>query len=131
VNRYLLDTHVALWALNDPRRLGQQARYILDHEAVHVSVLSIWELLLKSERRRLKLPGRTSLARTLEGAGAKLLPLTVAHVEEAAAIGLEQRDPIDRLLVGAARAERMVLVTRDAGLLEQARPILGDLILEA
>lgn len=40
-------------------------------------------------------------------------------------------DPSDRLIVGTALAERLVLVTRDAEILERAAPVLGDLLLEA
>ena len=131
MSRYLLDSHVVLWALSAPRQLGRRTRDILEHEDVFVSVLTIWELPLKSERKRLQLPGHATLARAIEDAGARLLPLALAHVEEAAAIGLAQHDPIDRLLVGTARAERMVLLTRDAKILESAAGALGTLLLEA
>lgn len=40
-------------------------------------------------------------------------------------------NPYDRMLVGTARAERMVFVTRDAGILDSAAPVLGELLLEA
>jgi PIN domain nuclease of toxin-antitoxin system len=131
VSRYLLDSHVVLWGLTAPRKLGRRTRDILENEDVYVSVLTVWELMLKSERKRLQLPGHITLARAIEDAGAKLLPLALAHVEEAAAIGLEQHDPIDRLLVGTARAERMVLLTRDSKILESAAAALGSLLLEA
>jgi PIN domain nuclease of toxin-antitoxin system len=40
-------------------------------------------------------------------------------------------DPVDRLLVGTARVEQMILLTRDTQLLENAAPILGGLLQEA
>lgn len=130
MKRYLLDTHVVLWGLTAPRRLGRATRHILDHEAVHVSALSVWELLLKQQHGRLTLPPG-SLASAIERAGAQLLALTADHVESAAALAMMHGDPIDRLLVGTARAERMVLLTRDAQVLEFARPVLGELLMEA
>lgn len=39
-------------------------------------------------------------------------------------------DPNDRRIVGTARFERMVHVTRDAQILERAAPILGELLTE-
>jgi PIN domain nuclease of toxin-antitoxin system len=130
VKRYLLDTHVVLWGLTAPRRLGRATRHILEHEAVHVSALSVWELLLKHQHGKLRLPaGRVSDA--IEHAGARLIGLTSEHAESAAALGLMHGDPIDRLLIGTARAERMVFVTRDAQILEWAAPVLGDWLLEA
>lgn len=130
MKRFLLDTHVVLWGLTARRRLSPAARRVLEHESVHVSALTIWELLLKQDRRSLRLPpGR--LIDVIERAGAKLVPLLPEHAESAATFGLMHGDPMDRLLVGTARAERMVFVTRDAQLLEHAAPILGDLLMEA
>lgn len=130
MKRYLLDTHVVLWGLTARRRLSPATRNILEHESVHVSALTIWELLFKQDRRRLRLPpGR--LVDAIERAGAKLVPLLPEHAESAAALGLMHGDPMDRLLLGTARAERMVFVTRDAELLERAAPLLGELLMEA
>jgi len=130
VKRYLLDTHVVLWALTAPRRLNAVARRILDEEPVFVSALSVWELLLKHSSGRLRLPDG-SLIRAIERAGAEFLPLRPEHAEAAAALGLMHADPVDRLLVGSARVERMILLTRDAQILERAASALGDLLLEA
>lgn len=130
MKRYLLDTHIVLWGLTAPRRLSPATRTILENEAVHVSALSVWELLLKQHSGRLRLPDSPLIA-AIERAGAKLIPLLAEHAESAAALGLMHGDPIDRLLVGTARVEQMVLVTRDAELLERAAPILGKLLLEA
>lgn len=129
MKRYLLDTHIVLWGLTAPRKLSRATRSILDHESVHVSALSVWELLLKHHHGKLVLPPG-SLISAIESAGAKLIPLTPAHAETAAALGRLQGDPIDRLLIGTARAERMVLLTRDAQILEFAAPVLGELLLE-
>lgn len=130
MKRYLLDTHILLWGLMAPRRLGRATQAILEHEAVHVSALSVWELLLKQERGKLQLPPG-SLIGAIEQAGAKLLPFTPEHAVSAAQIRLTHDDPIDRLLVGTARAEGMVLLTRDAQILESAAPVLGALLMEA
>lgn len=129
MKRYLLDTHIVLWGLTAPRRLGRATRDILEHQAVHVSALSVWELLLKQHHGKLDLPpGR--LVDAIERAGAQLLPLTARHAESAAALGLMHGDPIDRMLIGTARAEGMVLLTRDAQILECAAPVLGRLLME-
>lgn len=129
MKRYLLDTHILLWGLMAPRRLGRATRAILEHEAVHVSALSVWELLLKHERGKLQLPPG-SLIDAIELAGAKLIPFAPEHAVSAALLGLAHGDPIDRMLVGTARTESMVLITRDAQLLESAAPVLGALLME-
>ncbi len=130
MKRYLLDTHILLWGLMAPRRLGRTTRAILEREAVYVSAISVWELLLKHECGKLQLP-RGNLIGAIEQAGAKLLALTPEHAVSAALLSLAHGDPIDRLLVGIARAEGMVLLTRDAQILESAAPVLGALLMEA
>ena len=130
MKRYLLDTHVVVWALIAPRRLRAATREILDREPVYVSALSVWEILLKQSEGRLRLPDGL-LIRMIERAGASFLPLRPEHAESAAALGLMHGDPVDRLLIGSARVEDMILLTRDAQILERAAPLLGDLLMEA
>ncbi|MBA3597534.1 MAG: type II toxin-antitoxin system VapC family toxin [Methylibium sp.] len=130
MKRYLLDTHILIWALTQPRRLSTRARQVLEYEDVHVSVLSLWEMLVKQERRRLPLPDG-SLVNVVEKAGARWLALHPAHAEAGLSLGALHGDPIDRMLVGTARVERMVLMTRDEQILERAAPILGELLMEA
>lgn len=130
MKRFLLDSHVVLWGLMAPRKLGRATLDILEREAVHVSAVSVWELLFKHQGGKLALP-RGSLVAAIERAGARLIPLTPDHAESAAALGWMDGDPIDRLLVGTARAERMVLLTRDARILESAKTVLGELLMEA
>lgn len=131
MKRYLLDTHVVVWALADPRRLAPRTQRILDHEPVFVSALSVWEMLLKQAQGRLTLP-RGAVIAAIERGGAELLSLRAEHAQAAADLAAGMHgDPVDRLLVGTARHEGMVLVTRDAQILERAAPLLGDLLLEA
>jgi PIN domain nuclease of toxin-antitoxin system len=130
VKRFLLDTHVVIWALTEPRRLPARTRDILEHEAVFVSALSVWEMLLKHGQGRLRLP-RMPVIEAIERGGAQLLPLNAQHAEAAAMLGAMHGDPIDRMLIGTARHERMVFLTRDAQILERAAPLLGELLLEA
>lgn len=130
MKRYLLDTHVVLWALTEPRRLSPATRDILNHAPVFVSAISVWEALLKHSQGRLRLPDG-SLINAIERAGAQFLPLRPEHAESAAALGSMHGDPMDRLLIGSARVEGMVLLTRDAEILSRAGPLLGNLLMEA
>ncbi len=130
MKRVLLDTHIVVWALTAPKKLGPRVREVLERDDVYVSALSLWEMLQKSERNKLRLPSG-SLIHAVADAGARWLPLLPSHAEAGLALGALHGDPIDRLLVGTARAERMVLLTRDARILEHAAPLLGDLLMEA
>ena len=110
--RLLLDTHVALWWLNDPRRLDGTARdAIADHDnAVFVSTASVWEVSIKQALGRLSVP---AFAPSLRKVGIEELPMTWAHAERAGTLAQHHRDPFDRALVAQAIEEDLVLVTRD------------------
>ena len=47
--RFLLDTHLLLWALNDPERLGGATRDAIEDPANDIlfSIASIWEVAIK------------------------------------------------------------------------------------
>lgn len=52
--RLLLDTHVLLWALIEPKRLGAEFQTLLenpDHEVLF-SAASVWEMSIKAALRR-------------------------------------------------------------------------------
>ena len=46
---YLLDTHVMLWALTEPKRLGRTARDVIENRSSRlvVSAVSAWEITTK------------------------------------------------------------------------------------
>ena len=126
----LLDTHVLLWWLAKPRKLSRSTYARIETADVAVSVISLWELRLKADSGKLKLPAGP-LPELIEGQHFRILPLKAEHVMRAADFGGMHGDASDRLLVGTARAERMVLVTRDARILEATAPLLGGLLMEA
>jgi PIN domain nuclease of toxin-antitoxin system len=126
----LLDTHVLLWWLLRPQTLSRKVYALFETADVAVSVITVWEARLKADSDKLVVPPGP-LPALIEQQGFRILPLRVEHVMAAADIGGMHGDLADRLLVGTARAERMVFVTRDAQILERARQVLGDLPMEA
>ena len=52
--RFLLDTHLLLWALNEPERLGDATRDAIEDPANDVlfSTASIWEVAIKTRLGR-------------------------------------------------------------------------------
>lgn len=107
----LLDTHVLLWALTDPGRLGEQTIEALSRETCHVSAASTWEIAIKASLGKLAAPD--DLADQILAAGFVELPVVMRHTTAAPAVELPQKDPFDRLLVAQAAAEAMTFVTAD------------------
>lgn len=111
----LLDTHVLLWALADDPALGGDARQAISdgRNRVLVSAVSAWEVVIKKALGRLRAPD--DLPEQLERARFVPLEITVAHAIAVGDLPDHHADPFDRMLVAQARAERLTLVTRDAG----------------
>jgi PIN domain nuclease of toxin-antitoxin system len=115
--RLLLDTHIALWALLDDPRLGNEARALLiePENSLTVSAVSVWEIAIKHSLQRGDMPvsGAQALQFFIE-AGYGLLPVTATHAAAVEGLPSLHADPFDRLLVAQALSEPMRLVTRDA-----------------
>lgn len=115
--RYLLDTHVWLWMLAEPERLGQSVEDLLGDEAnqLLLSAASSWEIAIKHSTGRLKLPEPPDrfVPRYLERTGVQGLPVQHGHALAVARLAWHHRDPFDRLLVAQAQVERVALVTAD------------------
>ena len=77
--KLLLDTHIWLWSLLDPRRLSPKvvATLTADDTERWLSPLSIWEALLLIERKRLDVdrPGEAWIREALERAPIVEAPL--------------------------------------------------------
>jgi PIN domain nuclease of toxin-antitoxin system len=115
--RLLADTHAVLWALGNPRELSAAARAALraaDND-LFVSAASVWELAIKHERGKLRLPDAPArwLPRALDRSGFQTLAIDARHALAAGALPPHHRDPFDRMLVAQALTEGLVVVTRD------------------
>lgn len=84
MSRILLDTHLLLWAVSEPRKLPAEARRWIDEAEVFVSAASIWEVSIKAALGKLAADSSQLLAE-IEPAGFQLLPVTGHH---AAAVAL-------------------------------------------
>ena len=110
---YLLDTHVLLCWLSDPSQLSIETRDAIakGSHAVYVSVAAAWEMAIKRALGRLEFPG--NLPEVLEQDQIEVLPIELPHALAVADLPLHHQDPFDRIQIVQARAENLVLVTRD------------------
>lgn len=115
--KLLLDTHVFLWWLVDNPRLDKQTRAVIAKPTtqVFVSSASTWEIAIKVGIGKLKLPKKhqATLAKLPEDCGFQPLPILHTHAAEVLNLPPHHADPFDRILVGQARVEDLVLVTAD------------------
>jgi len=113
----LLDTHVALWAIQDSPALTAQAREIIlsPDSKIHVSVASIWEIAIKFGLGRGDMPISANQALGyFREAGFRMLSVEAEHAMEVEKLPWHHKDPFDRMLVAQALTEPMRLLTHDA-----------------
>ncbi len=115
--KYLVDTHVLLWAAFRTELLSEHARQVLasDGAEVIVSAASAWEI---STKYRLgKLPHASVLAEDfvnqVTSAGYILLSISAEHAMRAGRLPGEHRDPFDRMLAAQAIHEDIPLLSID------------------
>lgn len=117
----LLDTHVWLWSLLEPRRLSSSALELLASEEVslHLSSISAWETLLLAERGRLDIcgDGRRWIRGALSASPVTETPITFEVALASRSIRLAHDDPADRFIAASAKVFGLTLLTADKRLL--------------
>jgi PIN domain nuclease of toxin-antitoxin system len=112
--KFLLDTHVLLWWLDDPELLSDEARRAIANgrSSVYVSPISFLEIAIKEAGGKLTVPA--DIAGSLELCRFTELPLTVAHASAVRDLPPHHKDPFDRVLIAQARIEGLTLISRDS-----------------
>src|SRR5216117_1568391 len=114
----ILDTHALLWFAEGDQRLPLKIRKLIEESGIelYISVASIWEIVIKAQKRTLKLdlPPRRWVLRALRTIGARPPPIRLRHALQVATLPLLHNDPFDRLLIAQANAESLPLITHDA-----------------
>lgn len=115
--KLLLDTHAFLWFIDGDEQLSPIARQLIEDPANerYLSVVSVWEITIKSALGRLVVPTPPSrLIREQVWSNAiALLPLAPSHFDSLQALPIHHKDPFDRMLIAQALTEGMTFVTKD------------------
>ena len=118
---YLLDANVALRAAVRSTSLSPGARSAIRRGPNYLSVVSYWEIVLKSLKGKLDVGNpRNWWLQTLDQLAATPLPLRPNHITEICNLPPILQDPFDRALIAQATVERLTLVTTDEAIAEYA-----------
>jgi PIN domain nuclease of toxin-antitoxin system len=121
--RFLLDTHIFLWAVQGNASLKPRVRRMLEAaEQVYVSAASIWEIAIKARLGKIEATA-VDLLEAIEDSGFAELPVRALHAVRVAELPMYHTDPFGRLLVSQAMAEPLRLLTVDSVLCQY-----GDLV---
>jgi PIN domain nuclease of toxin-antitoxin system len=115
---YVLDTHVFLWAMVEPKNLSQPAAKIIENEQneLLLSSVVVWEIGIKRKIGKIVFKKNNLeifIHRVIEESGFIPLPITIAHALEMENLPGIHRDPFDRMLISQARVEKAILITPD------------------
>ena len=124
--KYLLDTHILIWALDDPEKISDKAKKIIDDEdnKIYYSILSVVEVELKRTTRRNKIFfSGEDILKYCDEAGFIQVPLKVEHILELKNLTRSEnfpphKDPFDKLMLAQSIIEDMIFITHDKRIAE-------------
>lgn len=115
--RYLLDTHIFLWFISGDERLSASMQHVIRDPLndVFLSVISLWETIVKYQLGKLPLPQppESYLARQRDRHQILSLSLDEASVSRLAMLPMIHRDPFDRMLICQAIEHGLTILTID------------------
>lgn len=111
--KFLLDTHILLWFLDNDSKLSNEVREIIinPRNLVFVSAISAWEIAIKQSLGKLIAPN--NLEEALRFSRLEVLPVTLPHGLKIADLPMHHKDPFDRMLIAQALIENMTMITVD------------------
>jgi len=115
--KYLLDTMVWLWSVGPTEKIGKKGLEILasGEEEIYLSAASTWEIAIKAQLGKFKLPDAPShyVHKRLAEQLIRPLSVTYFHALKVYDLARHHGDPFDRLIIAQAMLEPMTILTAD------------------
>ena len=115
--KYLLDTHIFLWMLEDNKLLHNQAKQVIlnSNNDLFFSMASYWEICIKISIGKLQLKRNWAhiFERELSTNSIQTLPIKKEHARQTITLPWHHRDPFDRLIIAQCKCEKMTCITAD------------------
>jgi len=127
MERFLLDTHTALWFFGGDTVLSSTADHIIRDRTnrIYLSVVSAWELTIKISIGKLRFPGDAEgFKQVAQKNDITIMPIEISHLTALKELPMIHRDPFDRLLIATTLAEEMRLITADKNIAQYDVPQL-------
>jgi PIN domain nuclease of toxin-antitoxin system len=113
----LMDTHIWLrWLLPDDPLPQNLLDLIEIADALAVSAISCWEVVLLERFHRIELPLPVDqwLKEALSGSDVKALPVNGAVAQRAGQLSYHHKDPADRFIIATAIVSKIKLISLDS-----------------
>ena len=126
--KFLLAAHIFLWFISGDARLSGSLRQIIrdSENDVYLSVVSIWEVIIKHGLGKLFLPEPPEiyLPRQRRLHLIESLPVDEASVAQLSKLPLLHRDPFDRMLICQALQYNLTIATVDDAIRAYPVPVI-------
>lgn len=117
MKKFLLDTHTFVWWVENSPQLSMKAKKTIENRdnECYLSLVSSWELAIKSSIGKLKLsiPVAEYIPQHLAANDFQQLNISFRHIAKIETLEFHHRDPFDRLLVAQTIEEKMSLISAD------------------
>lgn len=127
--RLLLDTHAFLWYIASDPKLPRYASDVIRDKSnqVFLSVVSVWELLIKYQIGKLDLPEPPHgyIEEHRQAHRIETLVLESQAVARLVTLPSHHRDPFDRMLICQALHHELTLVSEDGQLRQYPVAVLS------
>jgi PIN domain nuclease of toxin-antitoxin system len=127
-HKLLLDTHVWIWLMLGDERLNLSFRHIVEQykekELIFVSAISVWELGMLVERKRIQLEIDCLdwVEQAFTSSNVNLISLTPrVAIQSTRLPETPHGDPADRILIATAHEYNAVLITHDQKILDYGK----------
>ncbi len=126
--KYLLDTHILLWAAIDVKSLSRKAVSIMEDPAntLYFSPISLWEISIKHAKHPEQMEITSVRARELAmEMGLVELPVRSRHGVAIANLPKIHDDPFDRMLITQASCDGLYLLSHDGNVAKYGEPVVS------
>lgn len=127
-HKLLLDTHVWIWLMLGDERLNLSFRHAVEQdkekELILVSAISVWELGMLVERKRIELEMDCLdwVEQAFASSNINLIPLTPRIAIQSTRLPeTPHGDPADRILIATAHEYNAILITHDQKILDYGK----------
>lgn len=122
--RYLLDTNIFIWWMEKSKKLPHDLYTLINDpkNKVFLSVVSIWEIVIKRGKDRFKVPKDIEI--DIKTNRFNLLPIHIEHALEVGKLPFHHKDPFDRILISQAKIENLILISSDKKIWKYNLPLL-------
>ena len=112
--KIIIDTHIFLWAISEPKKLSKKNKQALEtlSNTIYVSSVSITELMIKSSTGKIEI--NFNPIEIAQQSGFELLDFSAEDALSLKEMPFHHKDPFDRMLISQAINRKFSLMSNNS-----------------